>query len=177
MSNARNIADLGDGITGADLPAGSVLQVVSTTKTDTFTTTSASYTDVTGFSVSITPTSASSKILVSYQISLGNSGYLSYSRIVRDSTPIAIADAAGSRPLTTASTGWYVPTNVVYNSGPVCMDFLDSPSTTSEITYKVQIRTYDASHFAVVNRTYSDRDTSAYEPRMVSTITVMEIAG
>jgi hypothetical protein len=54
-------------VPAARLPAGSVLQVVSTVKTDTFTTVSSSYVDVTGLSVSITPTSATSKILVLVQ--------------------------------------------------------------------------------------------------------------
>jgi hypothetical protein len=48
----------------AAIATGKVLQVVSTTKTDTFTTTSTSFTDITGMSVSITPSSASNKILV-----------------------------------------------------------------------------------------------------------------
>ena len=45
---------------------GNILQVVSTTKTDTFSTTSTSYVDITGLSVSITPTSTSSKIFIKY---------------------------------------------------------------------------------------------------------------
>ena len=49
------------------LPAGAsggIIQVKSTTKTDTFSTTSSSYTDITGLSVSITPTRSDSKILI-----------------------------------------------------------------------------------------------------------------
>lgn len=54
------------GLNSASLPTGSVLQVVSTAKTDTFSTTSASgtFADITGLSVSITPSSASNKILI-----------------------------------------------------------------------------------------------------------------
>ena len=54
----------------ARLPTGTVLQVRSTTKTDTFTTTSGSYVDVTGLSVSITPTSATSNVFVLFQVLL-----------------------------------------------------------------------------------------------------------
>ena len=58
----------------ADFPAGSVLQVVSTAKSDQFTTSSTSFTDVTGMSATITPTSSSSKILVIFSVGLvGNS--------------------------------------------------------------------------------------------------------
>ena len=57
------ISRIGD----AGLPAGSVLQVVQTVKTDTFATTSTSFVDITGVSVAITPSSTSSKILIQVQ--------------------------------------------------------------------------------------------------------------
>ena len=74
MSTLRvdNVTDLGDDpvvtagvVAGGALPAGSILQVVSVTKTDSFTTSSSSFVDITGLSATITPSSASSKILVS----------------------------------------------------------------------------------------------------------------
>ena len=55
---------IGDGLATSGLPTGTVLQVVSTAKTDTFESTSTSFTDVTGLSVAITPSSSSNKILV-----------------------------------------------------------------------------------------------------------------
>jgi hypothetical protein len=74
----------------AQLPTGSVLQVVSTTKTDTFSTSSTSYTDLTGLSVSITPTSATSKVLVFYTVN-GKQTTTPSMRLVRNSTAICIA--------------------------------------------------------------------------------------
>lgn len=153
---------------------GGILQVVSTTKTDTFTTASTSYTDLTGLSVSITPKSASSKILVSYEVqgtgqSATSHGFL---QIVRDSTPIAIGDAAGSR---TQVTSFLVISG--YGDAMVtnAASHLDSPATTSALTYKVQVRSNSAGT-TYINRSSADNDASGY-PRGVSTITVMEVAG
>ena len=81
MSNARKLANLlGTSTTvpssklslvAADMPTGSIVQIVSTTKTDGFTTSSSTATDVTGFSASITPTSTSNKILVRAALNYG----------------------------------------------------------------------------------------------------------
>jgi hypothetical protein len=151
--------------------SGKVAQVLSTTKTDTFTLASSTFTDITGLSVSITPTSATSKILVSIDV-LGNgapaSGWGGL-RIMRDSTPIGVGATAGSR--VSVSGFMYVNDGglLVSTSNSV----LDSPATTSAITYKVQFMTNSAGT-GYINRTQADTDSNAY-PRGASTITVMEI--
>lgn len=154
--------------------AGNVLQVVSTTKTDTFsTTTSGSWVDITGMSVSITPTSASNKILVSYNILLANNnGWYVMLKLVRGSTDIAIGDAAGSRTRATTVNGLGSP--LVDYPFLQSMQFLDSPATTSATTYKLQM--YFGGNTSYVNRSTIDSDSSSYF-RSASTITVMEIAG
>ena len=77
---------------------GRILQVVQTAKTDTFTSSSSSFTDITGLSVSITPSSASSKVMVIVETNTsttgGNNAIL---RLLRGSTAIAVGDSAGSR--------------------------------------------------------------------------------
>lgn len=154
------------------MPAGSVLQVVSTAKTDTFTTTSTTFTDITGLSVSITPTATSSKIFVIVGLSLGATAgtFSAQPRLMRDSTAIFVSDAAGSR--TQAAMMYEVGAAA---SIPAPIVFLDSPSTTSATTYKIQLRTNNASFAACVNRGVTDTDSSAFA-RAVSSITVMEIA-
>lgn len=156
--------------------AGNILQVVSTTKTDTFSSsTTGSFVDVTGLTVTITPTSSSSKILVTAMCSVGNSGTGTRSgmKLVRGSTDIAIADAAGSR--SRASFGTFnAHGNAANTQVPTYVQFLDSPSTTSATTYKIQLNTGDASTM-YVNRTGEDGDNSS-EKRGVSTITVIEVA-
>jgi len=163
----------GQVIPRAALPTGSVLQVVSTTKTDTFTSSSSSFNDITGLSVSITPSSSSSKIFVVYSVMTGVTGsQFPFIRLVRGSTTICVGDAAGVRTSTT-SVAWSSGTNNV--SVNQSMNFLDSPATTSSTTYKLQtIAT--ASEIIYINRNARDLNDPA-EPRGVSSITVMEIAG
>jgi hypothetical protein len=158
----------------ARLPTGSVLQVVSTVKSDTFTTTSGSYVDVTGLSVSITPTSATSKILVLFQVNGSQevgAGRASL-KLLRGSTVIDAGDVAGSR---TPALGGFSSIDQSVPSTPVSGNFLDSPATTSSTTYKIQVAMNAGSGTAYINRTMQDSD-NANQIRMASTITVMEIA-
>ena len=157
--------------------AGGILQVVSATKTDTFSSSSYNtWVDITGLSVSITPTSSSSKILVFAAINYGgtsNSTGLAL-RCVRNSTPIGSSDAAGDR--TSAFGGTEEVGSVgTYSQFGVPFINLDSPATTSSTTYKIQLNLNDNYGAAVINRTGYDGDTIAF-PRSSSTITVMEIA-
>lgn len=155
----------------ANAPSGSVIQVVSTTKTDVFSTTSLSLVDVTGVSVAITPASSSNRILINVQIYTGNTqlGDSNYFALFRDSTQIGGGIPSSNRPsmfsslLSSDSSGGY------YAGG----QFLDSPSTTSAITYKIQMRV--SSGTGRVGATGNDIDT-ANRPRYATTITVMEIA-
>jgi hypothetical protein len=147
-----------------------VLQVVSTAKTDTFSTSSTTMTDVTGLSVSITPSSATSQVLVLVQLwgngTLGATNF--FGNLVRGATAIDIGDTAGSR----SSVTFFGEASTALN----CMSatFLDSPATTSATTYKIQVRT-QGSGTVFVNRRETDDD-SATRPRLASTITVMEIS-
>jgi hypothetical protein len=166
----------GAGISTSKLGAGSVLQVVSTTKTDTFSTTASSFTDVTGLSVSITPTSSSSKIFVilSMTISGQNANGGAIYQFVRGSTAICIGDSAGSRQRASGGAP-YISDSNVYNT--ISGSFLDSPATTSSTTYKIQVVGGNAGGGVYVNRTQNDTDASNfYNSRTASTITVMEIA-
>lgn len=145
-----------------------VVQVKSTAKTDTFSTASTTYTDITGLSVSITPTSASNKVLVMFTVNVANTSAYGRLQLVRGSTAIAVGDAAGSR--IQASSQFYDA-----NGGAQVINaitFLDSPATTSATTYKVQIST--PSSTAYVNRSQDDTDANT-RTRTISTITVMEV--
>lgn len=149
-----------------------ILQLNSTCKTDSFTTTSTTFTDVTGFTISITPSSATSKILVYATMATSNgSGEAMQLRLMRDSTAIAIGDVAGSR--TQATTGYYNAN--ADNMNTTSMSFLDSPATTSATTYKVQIRATGGGNLMCVNRSSTDTN-AATTARGVSTITVFEVS-
>ena len=163
--------------------AGKVLQVVSCTKTDAYSTTSEdSWGDIPGtdqngsgsiWCVKITPASSSNKIWVSaYFQGMGSVNDQTYGRLARGSTGLNIADAAGNR-LRAGATGYY-NNNI---SAPVQkFDFLDSPSSTSELTYKAQMYSYN-SDTTYINRTGRDSDYSGYDPRFSCTITAMEVSG
>jgi len=158
------------------LPAGAsggIIQVVQTTKTDTFSVSttmngSAGFTDITGMSVSITPSSASNKILImtTGRVSCTNHAVV---RLMRGSTAIAIGDAEGSNR-TRSSTGDLGSSGGWQNQNADII-WLDSPSTTSSTTYKMQIACASTAYF---NRQGSDSDHIIYN-RSASVITVMEV--
>jgi len=169
---AGTLTTAAKGIAAASLPAGAVLQVVSTTKTDTFSTSSSSFVDITGLSVSITPISSSNKVFVTVDVTGQGVAGVSIAgfRLVRDSTVIDAGAAAGVRSLGFAGS---IPTdnNISITQGT---NFLDSPSSTSSVTYKVQVRISSGST-VYVNRPTADAD-DVNIVRTASTITVMEIA-
>jgi hypothetical protein len=149
-----------------------VLQVVTAAKSDTFTTTSTSMTDLTDVTVSITPSATSSLILINVAINNAVSGDIAaFYQLMRGTTAIAIGDAAGTRQRTTFA---YVPgASGNFNMLSSSMTFVDSPATTSATTYKVQCRVNAGTLY--VNRNSLDSDATT-TPRAISTITVMEIS-
>lgn len=157
--------------------AGVVLQVLSVTKTDTFTTTSTSYVDVTGLSVSITPLSSTSKILVMANLGGNTENALGGAPIIlRNGTVVNQAAAASNRAKGSFSGGLHTgdgagDTLMVF---AVSTTFVDSPATTSSVTYKVQVKSFNGQG-VYINRSQADDDTGD-RLRTVSTITVMEIA-
>jgi hypothetical protein len=149
---------------------GKLGQVVSTNKTDTFSSSSTSYVDITGMSVSITPSAATSKILVVANLMIGSTATdpITQINLVRGSTSIAQGDAAGSR--TRAATG--VRVDISANCLSLGINFLDSPATTSSTTYKLQMLMNSGTSY--LNRSNTDSDSAVFA-RYSSTITVMEI--
>jgi len=115
---------------------GKVLQVVSVTKVDVFTTTSTSFVDVTGLTVSITPSATSSKILIMSTFQAGNSGNTTdFFNLVRDSTALAQGTGGSTNATAVAAPG---PTPSLLDT--VSISNLDSPATTSATTYKIQMK-------------------------------------
>jgi hypothetical protein len=155
-------------VQAAAQPAGSVIQVVQATTTTGTTTTSTSFVD-TNLSASITPSSASNKILAfaSGPLYCGNTGYNTYTiaRLVRGSTALLdtnhITDnQAGSGVGVTASSS-------------LSLSYLDSPATTSSTTYKIQIRLGQTSYSATTTFPYQPGFGTSY----TATIILMEIKG
>jgi len=174
-----NVGGLPDGIVDGDTLAsgvgGKILQVVTVTKTDRFSVGSnASWHDVTGMSLNITPTSASNKIL--FMMTLYTAADTnSFTRMMRDSTPIGVGTAAtGSQVNVTTNPAR--DKNDTSQLMPQVMHVLDSPNTTSQVTYKVQFRSYGHSTYNVyLNRAVNDENNN-YHTCTASSITAMEVA-
>jgi hypothetical protein len=156
---------------------GSVIQVLNVTKTDAQIISGALWNDISGLSLSITPRYASSRILVIADVKAAANTDTSVirSRVLRDSTPVGIGDAASNRPrslsqfyMTSAAGDFYV--------AQLGGNVWDSPNTTSSVTYKVQLGADGNSQTVFINRTEGDRDTTYYDGRFISSITLMEIA-
>ena len=147
--------------------------VVSVTKTDVFTR-SSSLTPATvdGLSVTITPSSDTSKILVFASVVLASGSVSSptYAIIARGGTPIVLGDADGSRSraFTSASSGTTGDT-VAFSSAIM---HLDAPGTASPVTYDVRVF---GNSTQLVNRSRPDANNSDHG-RYVSTLTVIEVA-
>jgi hypothetical protein len=145
------------------LPTGSVLQVVNAVygTGSAGVTTSASFVD-TGLTASITPSSSTSKILVTFNLSgiAKNGGNTAMGvQLVRGSTAILGLNGIAGYEGTTGYNG----------VGDIGTTYLDSPATTSSTTYKVQALTFNAGS-VYWNQIY----TASYT--VSSTITLMEIA-
>jgi hypothetical protein len=150
---------------------GSILQVVQTVKTDTFSsTTTNTWIDITGMTASITPSSASSRILIMASI-YGSSQSNSFVRLVRGSTAICVGDASGSRPQTSSGSFYTYGDGNIANTQPIT--FLDTPATISSTTYKLQFWINGNNFY--LNRGRSDTDNTD-TARGASTITLMEVS-
>ncbi len=158
---------------GVSIP-NHIIQVVSAVKTDTFSTSSTSFTDVTGLSASITPSSSSNKVLFLYTTNYSHKQSYAHFQLVRGSTAIFIGDAASSRGRSTFGAWLPNSSDIEYEANVVSGSFLDSPSTTSSTTYKIQMRVTQNTGY--VNRLQGDDD-AAYTPRMASSIVLLEVAG
>ena len=164
-------------ITADDLASGAggkILQVVQTVKTDTFSTSSQPFTDITGLSASITPLSASNKILILYTLAVSGNGYPMF-KLLRGSTDIFVGDAAGNR--VRCLFGGAITADALSSMTlPVSGSFLDSPSTTSATTYKFQTGVIHTTGYTTyLNRSSADTDHN-YMPRTASSIVLTEVA-
>ncbi|WP_395652469.1 hypothetical protein [Brevundimonas sp.] len=149
--------------------AGKVLQVLQSVKTDTSSFAIGATGDISGLSVSITPTSSTSKVLVTFCVQ-GSTAHDGILNLYRDATAIGQGDAAGVRRRCIAE---FPQTATSGSTATAAVSFLDSPATTSSVTYKIQAVMDGAAGY--INRSQTDAD-FVYDPRLSSSITVMEIA-
>ena len=152
---------------------GKILQVVQTTKTDTFSTTTAipSFTTVTGVSATITPSATSSKILVMVNGGFGNgsTNYAIAVNLLRDSTSIYQGDARGSSTRASA----FAIAGGVGGCEQYAINYLDSPSTTSATTYALQAGTESGGTTVIGGSSASG---GSYNGSVPTNIILMEIS-
>jgi len=157
--------------TGLGAKMGQVLQDV---KTNTASRIATSFADL--CTVTITPASANSKFLVSYKCSMStaNGGYSGRVRLTRDSTAIYIGDASGSR--SQCSSAMQADSDGIGHVKTRDMngEFLDSPNTTSAITYRLQYASDYSNAFVYVGKSQADEN-AIYRPRTPTSLLVQEV--
>ena len=157
---------------------GGIIQVKQTVKTDTFSTLNETFTDVTGLSVSITPKFSTSKIMVSYSGCGGSGtnrvGHIRLARVIggTTTTDIFIGDQSGASQAQASSS--FVQSNTYFVSS-FSGTFIDSPSTTSAVTYKLQIAAGDQDYQVHVGRSH-DNNNEFSRSTTPSQITAMEVS-
>jgi hypothetical protein len=151
------------------LGGGKLLQVVSATKTDTFVANGAGTVVVPDLSINITPSATSSKILLFFNGHLNSNDYgggLSFFK--GGSQLVSPTGGVSSRGIPNMS--FYQ--DFLQTASNLSMHYLDSPSSTSQLTYDIRIFSRSGANY--FNRTGTDSDNSDYA-RTISTLTVMEI--
>lgn len=157
------------GVATSGIPAGGVIQVQTFQRTTSFEqSTHGSMADC-GVSVNITPTSTSNKIfiLVSGMIANDTAGNATVIHLLRDSTKIAAGSGASDEKYN--ASAFTIP-DASPRAFAINITHLDSPATTSQITYKLQLGSFNGDGFI-------GKRGDAGDQRVPTTITVMEIAG
>lgn len=189
MSRARDLADIIAGsptiigdptftgtVTGAG--GGKVLQIKSINKTDTQSISNLVFQDISGLALSITPASSSSKILAFGTIHIGSSssgdfGYIRLQRDIGGTQTNLVADTDGARVFCTTSFNYNASNATALT--PANFHYIDSPTTTSQIDYKLTFRSGSGANAVYINRTHTDRASTNYDWRAVSNLTLMEV--
>ncbi len=156
---------------------GTILQVESSTKIDTQTTTSTSQVDISGLGVTIHPKFSTSKILVTYSLTVGGHGH-NFFRLKRiqdgSTTYIGRGDSPGDLKGTTSyffNENTAVRKKVTYSYS---FEFLDVANSVSPISYQLEMWTRDSSYVIHVNRALNE-DSASYYGRSSSSITAKEV--
>ena len=154
--------------------AGGVVQVVQTEQTaaSSISNPGGSFIDLTGMSVTITPTSSNSRIFIHAQINITGraANNVMHGRLDRNGTIIHLGDADGSKNRSFAE-GQPVPDG---SSGQIICMFVDSPATTDPLIYKIQVTSNNIIFFNRAAHSENDNNTGS---RTASSIIAMEILG
>jgi hypothetical protein len=164
---------------GFTTPAGHVIQVVSTTKTDTYSESISARglgaADVTGLTATITPISASSRLIVYIVVNTSNGDTATAGfRLHRDGSAILVGDTRGSRNADTVGRNFGGNVADQFNT----FSFGEVPANAAtSTTFSIRLRNNAGSTQTLhVNRSGTDSDDNA-RSTPISSIMIMEIAG
>jgi hypothetical protein len=155
--------------------SGSILQVVQAVKTDGYGQNGNAWTDIPGMSLTITPSSSSSKVLIECRIGIVslNGTFSSAFRLYRGATLIGGGDVVNSSESVFFRSSQMVNSDHGASDG---MTYLDSPATTSATTYKIQMKVQSGAG-CYINRDYTGNNTAdVYGSRTISTLTAWEVS-
>ena len=160
--------------------AGGIIQIRQTLKTDSFNTNSQNLVDITGMSVSITPTRSDSKILVEVHLNFsGDNNMYGQVRLVRDPGDQTVGGStavSGNQRIGTFGVSTPLGANGQYKMYSAECKILDSPASTSALTYKLQVASTNTSGNNFYLNRPSNNDNQQYIIGGSSTITVMEVS-
>ena len=147
---------------------GKVLQVVGTQTSTVFSTTSTSYVDVTGYSLSITPSSTSNKILISLNFRYGCSASVANScQLLRNTDVIDLGGTENNLGNVYNGHG-----NSGKGFGQVSLNYFDTPSSTSALTYKLQVLRGTGGGTLYINNRNDGNSTT----NIMGSLTLMEVS-
>ena len=160
----------------ATLPAvGKILNVATTTNTDEFRNNNTTYADL--FTVAITPSATTSKILICATLSISKeNNHACLARLVRKigtGSFAAFGGGVGTEASHDDNTWWNIR-NTIYNVAPYTVVYLDSPNTTDQVTYKAQAKSTASTISYAINHNVNNT-AYQYESPVMSTITVLEV--
>jgi len=169
--------------TAAKLGNGAILQVIQLVKTDTQSITNSGYpstnTSIASLEPAITPSSSSNKILLSWSVNVSGGTNSHVGNILTrtisgsETTLSLLGDTSSDRSRSAQAYFGSSDTTAIYTHNICAGSYLDSPSTTSAITYKIRFRTNDTTIY--INRSLNNNDAN-WSNVTASTFTLMEVA-
>ena len=150
---------------------GGIIQVKHALKTDAFSTSSTSFIDITGLSVTLTPKFSTSKFLVTYHVTVGhNTQTQNTIQLVRQVSgsdtvinPVAYNQGTSIQFFGSSNAGW--------DRGVMAYQIIDSPGTASAVNYRLRTYIYSSSVIQYINRCHNSSNNTG-----TSVLTVMEVS-
>ena len=181
LGTASQVLRVNSGATGLEFGSvvSGIVQVKFVEKTGTQSWASTAETEITDLNVSITPTSASNKILVLGQLwtSADTTALTSFNALKRSiggGAYSTLGNHTNDGTSNSKSTGHGGVMSGTWNLIGTSISFLDNPATTSAVNYKWYATSEGGATTFWVNRT--ERNSTIYHPKTSSTITLMEIS-